>query len=140
MTLGPVQVLVVGFAEPRFSGEVLAELSRLEESGVVRLIDMVLVARDETGALETLDLPDSAFGQVLAALFAEASDQPREAASGGWSLAESIPPGGTAAVALIEHRWAGPLRAAIAASGGQPLDETWLAPADLELLESLLDR
>ena len=57
MTLGPVQVLVVGFAELRFSGEVLAELSRLEESGVVRLIDMVLVARDEvwrlpeTGAL-----------------------------------------------------------------------------------------
>ena len=46
---GPVQVLVVGFEEPSFSGEVLAELSRLREAGVVRLVDVLLVRRDEDG-------------------------------------------------------------------------------------------
>ena len=48
-----------------------------------------------------------------------------------------MPPGGVAAVALIEHTWAQPLVVAIRRAGGQLLDETWLAPPDLELLERL---
>ena len=54
-----------------------------------------------------------------------------------WSLAEAIPIGGTAAVALIEHVWAAPLSAAIQRAGGTLLEETWLARQDVELLESL---
>ena len=45
--IGPVQVLVVGFDRPTFSGEVLAELTRLREAGIVRLVDLLLVAREE---------------------------------------------------------------------------------------------
>ena len=52
--MGPVQVLVVGFDQPRLSGEVLEELTRLREAGVVRLIDLLLVSRAEDGTLETL--------------------------------------------------------------------------------------
>ena len=55
-----------------------------------------------------------------------------------WSLADSMPVGSMAAVALIEHVWAGPLRDAIQRAGGVPLDETWLAPADLDALETLI--
>src|SRR4029079_17847835 len=51
-----------------------------------------------------------------------------------WSLADSVPAGTTAAVALIEHLWAAPLRAAIRRTGGVPLDEIWLAEADLQRL------
>ena len=51
-----------------------------------------------------------------------------------WSLADSVPAGTTAAVALIEHLWAAPLRAAIQRTGGVPLDEIWLAEADLQRL------
>jgi hypothetical protein len=54
-----------------------------------------------------------------------------------WSLADAIPVGGTAAVALIEHVWAAPLSAAIQAAGGTLLEETWLAREDRELLETL---
>lgn len=50
--IGPVQVLVVGFDQPTFSGEVLAEFTRLREAGIVRLIDLLLVSRTEDGALE----------------------------------------------------------------------------------------
>jgi hypothetical protein len=55
-----------------------------------------------------------------------------------WSLADAIPIGGTAAVALIEHTWAGPLSAAIQRAGGTLLEETWLAREDRELLEALI--
>ncbi|MGH8824731.1 MAG: DUF6325 family protein, partial [Jiangellaceae bacterium] len=56
--MGPVQVLVVGFDRPTFSGEVLAELTRLREAGIVRLIDILLVARAENGTIETVAPPD----------------------------------------------------------------------------------
>lgn len=137
-----MQVLVVGFEHPTFSGEVLGELTRLERAGVVRLVDVLLVGRGEDGTLETLDPPDelgAGRGAVAAALLGRG--QPAEGGKPeptGWSLADAVPPGSVAAVALIEHVWAAPLRDAIAGAGGRPLEETWLAPEDHAMLESLL--
>ena len=62
---------------------------------------------------------------------------PPQGSDAVWSLDGAIPPGRTAAVALIEHLWAEPLREAIRTAGGSPLGETWLAPDDLERLEKL---
>jgi hypothetical protein len=55
-----------------------------------------------------------------------------------WSLADAVPVGGTAAVALLEHVWAQPLSAAIQRAGGTLLEETWLARPEVELLENLI--
>lgn len=143
--IGPVQVLVVGFDQPTFSGEVLAEFTRLREAGLVRLIDVLLVSRSEDGTLETLEAPDAAAAD-LGGLAVEVLGQPQNASQAEtseidtaamWSLADAIPVGGTAAVALIEHVWAAPLSAAIQRAGGTLLEETWLAPEDRELLETL---
>ena len=141
---GPVQVLVVGFEEPSLSGEILAELTRLGEAGVVRLLDVLLVSRTEDGALETLPPPTGAgpdLGELTAA-FLEAGTEEGHSADpdpdpAAWSLEEAVSPGGVAAVALIEHLWAQPLVMAMRRAGGQLLDETWLAPPDLDLLERL---
>jgi len=156
---GPVQVLVVGFDQPAFSGEVLAEFARLREAGVVRLVDLLLVSRGEDGRLETLTpAPGVAagLGEVAAALLgrpegaAGAEDGAADDAEQGvdsksedvsaWSLADAVPVGSTAAVALVEHIWAGPLTAAIRRAGGTPLEETWLAPDDLAVLDALVDQ
>jgi Family of unknown function (DUF6325) len=147
---GPVQVLVVGFEHPRFSGEVVAELVRLREAGIVRLVDLLLVRRDGDGALEVLELPDGApqgLGEIAAALLgrdASETDEPDEAEPepspdevASWSLGDAVPPGATVAVALIEHLWAGPLREAVGRAGGTTLDETWLSAADLAVLAEL---
>ena len=139
----PVQVLVVGFDAPSFSGEVLAELARLREAGVVRLIDVLLVSRAEEGAFEILPPPpgaDTDFGRVAAEVLGlpEEGDGAPEGLEGStWSLDDAVAPGGTAAVALIEHTWAQPLVESIRRAGGHPLDETWLAPADVERLSIL---
>ena len=141
---GPVQVLVVGFEEPSLSGEILAELTRLGEAGVVRLLDVLLVRRNEEGELETLPPPPGAgpdLGELTAAFLEAENEEVRSGTDGSnptaWSLDEAVPPGGVAAVALIEHTWAQPLVLAIRRAGGLLLDETWLAPSDLELLEGL---
>jgi hypothetical protein len=128
---GPVQVLVVGFEEPSFSGEVIAELTRLREVGVVRLVDVLLVRRDEDGAFETLPPPpgvDPGLGQVAADILG--GTEPAPADGEAWSLADVVAPGSVAAVALIEHLWASPLVDAIASAGGRPLGEMWLSPED----------
>jgi hypothetical protein len=48
-----------------------------------------------------------------------------------WAISDAIAPGMSAAVILIEHRWAIPLQAAISAGGGFALEDTWIFPADL---------
>jgi len=143
---GPVQVLVVGFDQPKFTGEVLAEFVRLREAGIVRLVDLLLISRTKDGTIETLEAPE-ALAPDLGGLAAELLSQPEgaedEAAvaeldpAATWSLADAIPVGGTAAVALIEHLWAAPLSEAIQRAGGTLLEETWLAREDRELLEAL---
>ena len=162
--IGPVQVLVVGFTGSAFSGAVLAEFARLKEAGIVRLIDLLLVTRAEDGTIETLGPPTGAgtgLGSLAAALLGqpagEADDEPAGTRDGDgaggavagdaghpggstWSLADAVPAGSAAAIALIEHTWAAPLTAAIREAGGTPLEETWLAPADIEVLEALIAR
>jgi len=144
---GPVQVLVVGFEEPSLSGEILAELTRLGEAGVVRLLDVLLVTRTEDGRLETLPAPPGAdpdLGRLATAFLAQTENEEVRDDIGGsdptaWSLDDAMLPGGASAVAFIEHTWAQPLVLAIRRAGGQLLDETWLAPDDLALLGRLAD-
>jgi uncharacterized membrane protein YgcG len=145
---GPVQVLVVGFDQPNFSGEVLAEFTRLRDAGIVRLVDMLVVSRTAEDTFEALDLAEgleAGLGEVAASILGQPENSAatdRQAAevdtASTWSLADAIPVGGTAAVALIEHTWAGPLSAAIQRAGGTVLEETWLAREDRELLEALI--
>src|SRR5215216_7231988 len=74
MAIGPVQLLVLGFNEPNFQGEILAELDRLKENDVVRVIDGIAVYKDAEGEVTVLkrtDLSDdeaAEFGAVIGAL------------------------------------------------------------------------
>ena len=145
---GPVQVLVVGFDNPTFSGEVLTEFKRLREAGIVKLVGLLVVSRTQEDAFETLDLPEGIeadLGDIAAGVLGLTADSAEIGADVAevdadttWSLADAIPVGSTAAVALIEHTWADPLSAAIQRAGGTLRDETWLARDDRDLLETLI--
>ena len=132
---GPVQVLVVGFEAPSFSGEVLAELARLGEQGVVRLVDVLLVERGDDGTFETVEPPpgsDPGLGQIAAEVLGGGEESEGDESLGEtWSLADAVPRGGMAAVALIEHLWAESLVEAIGRAGGRPLGEMWLPAGEL---------
>jgi uncharacterized membrane protein len=150
--IGPVQLLVVGFDQPDFKGEVLAQLGRLREEDVVRVIDILVAYRDAEGALTTSQISDLSeaeardLGEVVKALIGlgEIAGGDVEGAAGLWSgeqvglseqdvldVLEEIPDDTAVAIALLEHRWAIPLREAIIAAGGFPVLDTWVHPRDL---------
>ena len=138
---GPVQMLVIGFATDSLSGKVLEELKRLREADIVRLVDLLVVAKDDEGDLAVVQATDLTqdeameFGALVGALigFGTGDDETMEAAAvagatagadshliddaEAWYVADAIPNGTTAAVALLEHRWAIPFRDAIVEPG-----------------------
>jgi hypothetical protein len=143
MPLGPVQLLVVGFDRPDFSGEVLAELERLRESDVVHVIDLLVVYKGADGAVQRLHHSDLTAGEAegagavvgaligLGATRVEAEGGHASAEEEVWSLDEAIPNDFAAAIALVEHRWAIGTRDAIRAAGGVAVADAWIHPADL---------
>ena len=155
MTIGPVQMLVLEFDRDRFSGEILPELSRLDEAGTIRVLDMLIVMKHAGGEVEALQASDLStdeaeeFGALIGALvgFGAGGEEGAEvgamvgaeAGADGhiiddgevWYLADAIPEGSTAAIVLLEHRWAIPLRDKIAAAGGIALADEWIHAADL---------
>ena len=131
-TLGPVQMLVVGFEGDHFTGEILRELQRLTEHDVIRLIDLLVVRRDENGTVETLKAHDSDGDIVgeLIGLDAEEED-PTIDEDEAIVVADAIAPGSAAGIALIEHRWAVGLRGAVERANGTTLVDAWVHPEDL---------
>jgi Family of unknown function (DUF6325) len=130
--LGPVELLFVEFPGNQFTGEIIPALTELIDQGTIRILDLVFVAKDDSGnsvGIELEDLPTEskdAFGRLvedLAGLIAEEDVE---------DLAESLEPNSSAAIMLFEHTWAIPFRDALANSGGQlvarlPITEEALA-------------
>ena len=157
MAIGPVQLLVLGFNHPNFHGEVIAELERLRESDTVRVIDSLAVYKDADGELEVEHLSNLSeqeaieLGSKIGALIglgiageegmeAGAAEGAQEAADEGidllggvdeWDVLEDIPNDSAAALILLEHHWAVPLRDAIARAGGFRLGDGFISPLDL---------
>ena len=156
MAIGPVQLLVLGFNHPNFHGEIIAELERLRDSDTIRVIDALAVHKDAQGELEVAHLSnlttDQAveLGSKVGALIGLGIEGEQgleagaiagaEAAADGvqvfddedaWDVLEDIPNYSAAALLLIEHHWAVPLRDAIARAGGFRLSDGFISPLDL---------
>ncbi|NMO57561.1 hypothetical protein HH310_41150 [Actinoplanes sp. TBRC 11911] len=156
MAIGPVQLIVLGFREPDFHGEIITELERLRESDTVRVIDSLVVYKDKEGQLEVEHLSnltqDEAveLGSKVGALIglgiegedgfdkgakvgAEVSADGIEAFSeeDAWDVIDDIPEDSAAALVLLEHHWAVPLRDAVARAGGFRVSDGFISPLDL---------
>ena len=128
----------------------------MREHDIIRLVDLLFVARGEDGSIEAVehsDLPPEeaeAFGALAGALMGLGAAGEEGAEAGAvlgaaavdergsvinpdevWYLADAIPPGTSAGIALLEHRWAIPLREAIERAGGHSLADAWVHPDDL---------
>jgi uncharacterized membrane protein len=156
MAIGPVQLIVLGFSQPNFHGEVIAELERLHETDIVKVIDALVVYKDAGGEIEIEHLSnltqDEAveLGTVIGALIglgvegedgieagAEAgADAAREGISifdegEAWDVLAEIPNDSAAALILLEHHWAVGLRDAVFNAGGFRISDGWISPLDL---------
>ncbi len=156
MAIGPVQLVVLGFNQPDFKGEILAEFDRLKENDVVRVIDGLAVHKDAEGEVTTIKRSDlggneaAEFGAVVGALIGlgaaglEGAKAGAEAGAAAaqqgvdifdeeavWDVIDDIPHDSAAAVILLEHRWAIPLRDAIRRAGGFHVADGFVHPEDL---------
>jgi uncharacterized membrane protein len=156
MAIGPVQLLVLGFKNPDFHGEILEEVERLRQSDTVRVIDALAVYKDASGEMEVMHLSNLSkneaieLGSKVAALVGlgiegeegmeAGAELGAEAAADGihmfsdedaWDVLDEIPNDSAAALLLIEHHWAVPLRDAIANAGGFRLADGFISPLDL---------
>jgi uncharacterized membrane protein len=155
MAIGPVQLIVLGFNHPDFHGEIIEELERLKASDTVRVIDSLAVYKTAEGELEVEHLSNLTeeeaieVGTKIGALIglgiegeeglmagaqagAEAAADGIDAFSGEeWDVLEEIPNDSAAALILLEHHWAVPLRDAIARAGGFRIGDGFISPLDL---------
>ena len=157
MAIGPVQLIVLGFTHPDFHGEVIAELEALRRTDTVRVIDALAVYKDPTGEIEVEHLSNltadeavelgSKVGALIglgiagdrgfeegAAIGAEAAAEGFDVfpeSGEGWDVLEDIPYDSAAALILLEHHWAVPLRDAIARAGGFRISDGFISPLDL---------
>lgn len=157
MAIGPVQLIVLGFSQPEFHGEIIAELERLRASDTVRVIDALVVYKDAAGELEAEHLNnlsqdevveldskiaalvglgfDGEEGAVLGAeIGAQAGAQGENLAAFSpeeWDVLADIPPDTAAALILLEHHWAVPLRDAVVRAGGFRISDGFVSPLDL---------
>ena len=156
MAIGPVQLIVLGFEHPEFHGEIIAELERLRESDTVRVIDALAVHKDADGAIEVAHLSNLSkdeaieLGSKVGALIGlgiegeegliAGAEAGGEAGADGvevfsdddaWDVIEEIPNDSAAALILLEHHWAVPLRDAVARAGGFRISDGFISPLDL---------
>ena len=122
----PLQVIALSFSRDAGAEDrILAEVDRLRGRGVLRLLDMLFVAKSQDGTIERLAIgADEDFGALLAAVVPVTDDGPAAPAqaagpgsfdpAGAQALADSLPPGTALAFLLVEHHWAAPLFDAIA--------------------------
>jgi DNA-binding NarL/FixJ family response regulator len=140
MMTAPLQVIALSFSRDAGSGDrILAEVDRLRGRGVLRLLDMIFVARSQDGTIEQLIIGDDEdFGSLLAAVVPVANGGPAGSApadgaaafdpADARALADSLQPGTALAFLLVEHHWAAPLFDAIAETGGMLVGEGFLTP------------
>ena len=117
--LGPVDYLVVEFpaGASHFSGEVAGELAALVEAGTIRVLDVLVLAKDADGSVEAMELDDLDEMDELREVEAQLAEILAE--EDVLHLAAAMEPGSVAGVVIWENTWAAPFGSAARRAGGQ---------------------
>ena len=161
MTIGPMQLVVVGFDGDVLESTVIDELFAATWNGDIKLIDMLVVEKDEEGSVFTTEISDLTldeeiqYGALIGGLIglgAAGSEGAQAGAEAGAEavvatgsvlgitpydvndLVHSIPVGHSGVVVLFEHTWARHLHEATVEAGGMMLGQAMIQPEGLVLL------
>jgi DNA-binding NarL/FixJ family response regulator len=131
----PLQLIALTFRlEADAESRLLAEVDRIRGRGVLRVLDMVLVAKGRDGTVEALEVGDGEdFGSLLAGIGSFGAENGGRQTAGGEpagsgvdALVNSVEPGNAVAFLLVEHLWASPLADAVSAAGGALISDDFL--------------
>ena len=117
--LGPVDYLIVEFpaGASNFTGEMAEELLKLVDAGMIRVIDVLILTKNDDGSVDAIELEDlddlGEFQRIEAELAEMLAEEDVE------HLAAAMDPGSTAGVLIWENLWAAPFASAARRAGGQ---------------------
>jgi hypothetical protein len=133
-TMGPVDYLVVRFPGSRLTGKIAPELRRLEDTGIVRVIDLVFIRKDKDGNVESFEIND--LGGEEENAFQSFSGRVNEWLSQDdiESIGSDLPNDSSAGAILFENLWAVKLKEALLDSGGELVAQGRIPP---ELIEKV---
>lgn len=129
---GPMEYIVVEFPGNKFNGEVIPELAKIVEQGLIRIIDLLFVSKDPDGNIQAFELND------MDPAMRERIHRLAPNVTGLVSTADVEKIGAvlennsSAGVLVIEHLWAAGFRNAIIQSGGRLVAQERISPEDLE--------
>lgn len=120
MPLGPIELIVLSFPENRFIGDILPELEKVVQSGVITIVDGLFIRKDADGKTDYFEIGElspeadiAALGRIMIEADGLISDEDV------LELTASIAPNSSAAILAFEQTWVKPLRDAIVAAGGE---------------------
>ena len=139
MTLGPLEYTVIGFEGNNFDGAIADELQRVVDQGTIRIVDLVLIAKDSDGEVMVVEVDSkddprfAGFAPLLAGLVGLFTPEDVE------TIADELPLNTSALAVLFEHRWAERLKDAMIAAGGFLVRRTTVPPEVLEVVNAELE-
>jgi len=141
MTLGPIDFIALEFPGNRFRGEILPDLLELVDKEIIRIIDLVIITKDQDGQFTARELRelDPAHVEMFNPLKAEVNQMITE--SDIAMIAEKLDNNSTAGLLLIENLWAKKTQQAMLDANGRlvmferiPHDVVEAALADMAAL------
>ena len=159
MSVGPIQLIAIGFEDFSATGEVLPALMEAQHEGAIRLIDVQFVSKGDDGQITSMEMsglsPDEQieFGATIGALLGAGAAGEEGAEIGAiegamaaishsygmtlddvQAVADALPAGGAAALLIIEHTWATHFRDAAVGAGGEMLAQGFLTPKTVMMM------
>ena len=131
MTIGPLSYLVLAFPGNQFTGEIIPQLEQVIDRGLIHIIDLIFITKDQDGTVEGVEL--AAFDEVISGALIPLVADVRGLLSHDdvARVGADLETNSSAAVLLFEHRWAVDLHAAIEHAGGRIVDQGPVSEADL---------
>jgi hypothetical protein len=120
VSIGPVEYLILGFPDNKFTGQIVPELGKLIDSGLIRIIDLTFISKDAAGEVAVVEYDAVEELAAFAGLDAEVGGI-LTAEDIGYA-AESLEPNSSAALLVWEDTWAGPFAAAVRNANGVILE------------------
>jgi uncharacterized protein DUF6325 len=117
--LGPVDYLVVEFPGSKFNGEIAPTLVDLVDRGLIRVLDLILIMKEQDGSFDAVELNDFETGALGELHRFEAEIAELLSADDIENVAAALEPGSTAGVLVYENLWAAPFASAVRRCGGQ---------------------
>lgn len=139
MTLGPLEYIVIGFDGTKFDGSIAREVEKVVDKKIIRLVDVVFIAREADGSATIIELNNTddprfaSFAPLLVDL--KGLFTPEDLAE----IVDSLPLDTSGLVMLFEHRWAEDLKDAIGAAGGFLVKRVVIPPEVLQEVSAELE-